>query len=135
MFDSSLHGLAILQFLRPVACRALLRCRFVEQHHLCVHRLHQFVATFAAHVAMDALQWKRRPLVVIEQRRLPLRAVVAVRARRNVIRRPGKLRTVHVLVALFTLERRALEVHILEVGTHIRRLVAVDAGHSPVRAD
>lgn len=65
--QSALHRLATFQFFRPVTGGAFLRRWLVEQHHLCVDGLHQFVATLAAHIAVHALQWERRLLVVVEQ--------------------------------------------------------------------
>lgn len=68
---------------------------------------------------------------MIEQRRLPLVAVVAGNAAGHPIRR--ELLPVDVLMAAFTFGRRRLEVHIGQLRLHIRWLVAIRARRRPVR--
>ena len=82
---------------------------------------------------MFALEWEGRPLVVIEQRRLPLGRVMAIRARRYLISL-RELFPVDILVALLALGRRLFEVGVYELGLEVRRLVAINTGHCAVRA-
>ncbi len=49
-----------------MARRALSGSGLIKQYLLCIHLPHQLVAALATHVAVHTLQWKRRPLVVIE---------------------------------------------------------------------
>ena len=93
-----------------MACGTLLGRRLVEQHHLVLNWLQELVAPFAAHIAVYALQRETGPPVVVEQRRLPFAAVVAVGARRDVVGRTRKLGAVCVLVALLALAGRTFEV-------------------------
>ena len=122
-----------LQLLGPVARRALSRCRLVEQHHLRLDWLHQLVASVAGYIPVHTLQRKRRALVVIEKGWPPPGAVVAFLARRHVVRYTRKLCTMRVLVAFLALRRRALEVDLGQLRSKIRRSMAVDARHRPVR--
>ncbi len=81
---------------------------------------------------MLALERECGTLVMIEQRGLPFRCVVAVGAGRDLV---GfrKLFTVHILVALLALGRGLLKVRIDQLSLEIRRFVAVDAGHCAMR--
>ena len=108
-----------------VAGRTFLRRRLVEQDSLAFHHSACFVAGHATHIAVGSLQRKRRSFIVIEQRWLPLSAVVTFRTWRD----PAlcKLLSVNVFVALFAFVRRGLEVHVQQAGLHIRGLVAIDA--------
>ena len=72
---------------------------------------------------------------MIKQRRLPLRTVVAIGTGRDVIRCPGKLQSVCILVALLAFHRSCREIRIGQLSAHVRRLVAVDARHRAVRAN
>ena len=71
-------------------------------------------------------------LVVVEERRLPLHARVALGAVRNVFFR--ELLRVNVFVAIFTLYGRGLEVDVDQLRFKIGRLVAIDAGRRAVRS-
>ena len=90
----------------------------------------------APHVLVRALQGKRR-LLVIDKRWPPLGSCVAVRAVRDTGRdtaRLHKLRSVYVLVTVFTLRRCRVIVDIGELALQVRRLVAARALHCLVRA-
>ncbi len=68
---------------RAVAGCAFFRRGFVEQYWLAGHALYIFVTGSTAHILMRALQRKASACLVIEQRRLPARAVVALSAGRD----------------------------------------------------
>lgn len=59
---------------------------------------------------MRTVQWKRGPSIVVKNRRLPLRRVMAVRTRRDPVLF-GKLTGMDILMALLTLFGGGLEVH------------------------
>jgi len=60
---------------------------------------------------------------------------VAVGTLRDLVREQfGELAAMDILVALLALFRRFFEVHIHELGFHVRRLMAVDAGNRSMRA-
>ncbi len=82
---------------------------------------------------MLAFEREGRPLVMIEQRRLPLGRVMAIRARGDLISF-RELFPVRILVALLALGRRLFEVGINQLGLEVRRLVAINTGHRAVRA-
>lgn len=99
--------------------------RFVEQDALAGNLPHQFVAAIAAHIAVFTLQWERSALTVVEKRWLPLRAVVAIPAPRDLVL--CKLLAVDVFVTAFTLSRGSLEVYIGQPSLLVWRFVAVHA--------
>lgn len=110
----------------------LLGSRLVEEHLLAFDHPNLFVASYAANVLVQALQGKRSPLVVIKQRRLPLRAVMTINARSHAIL--GELLAVNVFVAVLALGGRGREVGGDKLGFHVGRLVTIDAGGGLVRA-
>lgn len=110
---------------------AILRSGLIEQNRLRFDDSSQFVTFGTAHVLMGSAQRKLRPLFVIEQRRLPLHAVVAFSAARNSCVR--ELLAMNILMAVFALRRSRFEIDIDELGLEIRRLVAVDASGRSVR--
>ena len=69
---------------------------------------------------------------MVEQRGLPLGAIVTLRARRR--GSFGKLLPVDIFVAVFAFGRRRLEIHINELRPQIRRLVAIDTRGGAMRA-
>ena len=111
---------------RAVACRAVLGSRLVEQNRLGRNNPGRLVTLGAAHILMSAPQRERRPLLMVKQRRLPLRAVVALGAMRNI--RNCKLLPMDVVMAVFAGGRRRFEVDVDQPGFEIRRFVAVFAG-------
>lgn len=86
----------------------------------------------AFHIRVHTLQRERRAAVVIEERRLPFVAVVAIGAECRVPFR--ELLPMRVLVALLALFGRGLEVHVHHRGLEVRRFVAIDAGGSAMCA-
>lgn len=110
-----------------MARRAFFRGRLIEQHRFAAHRLQVLVASLAAHILMSSLQRKRRPALVVEERRLPFQAVVAFGARRD-LAAIGELRAMDVLMAFLAFARRCLEVGLHQPGAQIRRLMAINAG-------
>ena len=88
------------------------------------------MAAFAAHVAMHSLQRKRSPLVVVEQRRLPLGAVMALCAGGH--SGLGKLFAMNVFVAILALGRSRFEVDTAQPGLEVGRLMAIHAGGTPI---
>jgi len=115
-----------------VATLTLLGCRLVKEHLLAPDHPNLFVASFAADVFVQTLQGKGSAFVMVEQRRLPLRAVVTVGAGRDSIFR--ELLAVDILVALLTLGRRSGEIGRDELRFHVGRLVTIDAGGGLVRS-
>ena len=109
-----------------------LRRRLVEQDSLAFHHPRQLVAAFTADVAMDSFQWKGRPFVVVEKRRLPLGGVMTFLAGGN---SPScKLIAMNFLMAVLAFCRRRLKVHVRKPGFQVGRFVAVDAGSCPMSA-
>ena len=116
-----------------MACGTVFGCGLVEQNRFLIHRPHEFVTRFTAHVAMCTLQREGRSRVVIERRRFPLEAVVTVRARRVLAFR--KLPPVRILVTPFTGRGRCFEICVNQLGAHILWLVAIDTGCGAVRPE
>lgn len=108
------------------------RCGFVEENRLAGDELRELVTISAANILVRAAQWKIRPPIVIEKRGSPLYGVVAVGAVGDFAL--GKLLAVNVLVAIFALRRRCLEIHVDQLSLQVRRLVAVCAGGGAVGA-
>ena len=96
-----------------VACRTFRRRGFVEQHGLTFDQPGQLVARRALHISVGTLQRERGSLVMVEQRGLPLGAIVTLRARRR--GSFGKLLPVDIFVAVFAFGRRRLEISINEL--------------------
>ena len=109
-----------------VAGGAILRSRFVEQHGFAFDLPHEFVAIGAFHIRVYALKRKSCASIVIEQRRFPLGAVVAVGTGRYVCL--CELLAVRIFVALLAVFRRGLKVDVHHRSFKIWRLVAIDAG-------
>ena len=108
-------------------------CGLVEKHSFSSDELRQLMALCAAYILVCPAQRKICPAVMIEERGPPLHAVVAVSAVRHLPR--GKLFPVDVLMALFTLRWRSLEIYIDQLGFEVGWLVAVHASRRPVRSD
>jgi len=119
----------VLQY--PMTRGALLRRRLVEEHRPAVDLAHQLVAVRALHVGVYALQRERSAAVVIEERRLPPVAVVAICTCGPIILR--ELLAVRIVVALLALFRRGLEVDVNHGPFEIWRLVAIDARGGAMR--
>jgi len=115
-----------------VASLALFRRRLVEKHLLAFDHPKLFVTSCTADVFVQTLQGERSSLVVVEQRRFPLRGVVTVDASCDGVLR--ELLAVNILVAVFALCWRGGEVCRDELGLHVRRLVTIDAGGGLVRS-
>ena len=92
------------------------------------------MASRTAHVAVYSLQREARSSVVIEQRWLPLGAVMTFGAGRSAIRL-YELGAMNIGVAPLASRRRHLEIDIDEFGLQIRRFVAIDASYRAVRSD
>ena len=105
----------------------------VEQHSLGLYRPRQFVTLPAAHILMRAPQGKCRSLLVIKQRRSPPGTVVTLSTTGHI--RLGELLAVDVLMAVFALGWRRLEIDVDQLPFKIRRLVAINAGRHPMRAE
>jgi len=89
---------------------AVLRCRFVEKNCLRGDHFRQFVTFCAAYILVGSPEREGGAFVVVEERRFPFRAVVALGAASDV--GTCELLAVYVLMAIFTLRRRSLEIHI-----------------------
>ena len=103
----------------------------VEQYLLPIHFLHQAVTILAGDILMPALE-RELGLLVIEERRLPLVAVVA---RGAISFSVGELVAVRVLVALAAGLWSLAEIHVEQGALHVRRLVAIGAIHGSMRPD
>lgn len=84
------------------------------------------------HILMAALEWKDGALV-IEERGLPLGAVVALRAPRD-SSRLGKLRGMRVLMAIFAVRGNRFERNMEHGLLHVRWPMAACARHGAMRA-
>lgn len=111
---------------RPMASRTILWRRFVEEDRLCADHLGELVALGAAHILVRPAQRERSALLMIEQRRLPLDAVVAFGAAGDV--RLRELLAMNVLVAILAPSRSRLEIDVDQASLKIGRLVAIAAG-------
>jgi len=105
--------------------------RLVEQHHLPLNDLGQLVTLAAANVLVRPGQWKCCPAIMIEERGFPLHGVVAIGAVSDLP--VGKLFSVNIFVAILTLRRRGLKIHIEKGSLHVGRFVTVDACGRPMR--
>src|SRR5215471_405298 len=114
----------------PMARRAVLGSRLVEENCLSRDHTGRLVTRGAAHVLMSAPQGESRPLLVVKQRRFPLRAVVTLGTTRYV--GYSELLRVDVLMAVLTRGRSRFEIDIDQLGLEIRRLVTVFAGRRPM---
>lgn len=112
---------------------AILRSGLVEEYGLSFDQAGQGMAPLTAHVTVHPLQRELSAGVMVEERRLPLRAVVAVGAGGHAIL--CELLAVDIFVALLALGRRGLEIHIDQGGFQIGRLVAVHAGGGAMGPD
>ena len=115
----------------PVARLALSRCGLIEDYALPTYIAFQFVTVAAWDVTVRTRKRERRAFVVIEQRRLPSRRVMATGAIGSVST-SSKLTSVRVLMAGKALLRSFVEVHILQAGLLRWRTMAVAARHAPV---
>jgi len=109
-----------------VAGGTILRSGLVEQHGFAFDLPHELVAIDAFHIRVYALKRKSSVSIVIEQRRLPLGAVVAFGTGRHVSF--CELLAVRIFVALLAVFRRGLKVDVHHRSFKIWRLVAIDAG-------
>ena len=105
----------------------------VEQHFLRFYWPRQFVTVPAAHILMRAPQRECRSLVVIKQRRFPPGTVVTLLTTCHIPL--GELLAVDVLMAVFALGWRRREIDVDQLSFKIRRLVAINAGGHPMRAE
>lgn len=116
-----------------MAGRTFLRRRLVKQHRFAAYSLNILVAGFAAHILVRPSQGESSPLV-IEQRGFPLKTIVTVGAGGHFacIR---ELRPMNVLVAFLAFGWSRFEVSLHQLGSHVRRLVAIDAGGTAMGAE
>ncbi len=117
---------------RPMARRTILWCGLVEEDGLCTDDPSELVALCAADILVRPAQRERSPLLVIEQRGLPLHAVVAFGAASDV--RLRELLPMNVLVAILALSRSGLEIDVDEASLEVGRLVAIAAGRRTMRS-
>lgn len=117
---------------RPVAGGAIFWCGLIEDDNFVIHGFCQLVALGAPHVLMRTAQRELRARVVIEQRRLPPGTVVTFNTSSHAVL--GELLSVRILVALFALHGRCLEIDIDQLSFQIRGLVALDARRRTMRS-
>jgi hypothetical protein len=113
--------------------RAIFWSRLVEKHGLGADRFCQLVAISALHVLVSAAQWENSSLLVVEERRSPFHAVVAVSTRGGFTL--GELLSMDVFVAVLAQKRGRFEIDIDELGFEVRRLMAVDASSRTMRSE
>ena len=89
------------------------------------------MAAGARHVLVEPLKRELGLLVVVKQRRLPLGGIVTIDTGGHAVL--GELLAVDIFVAVFALGGSGREVRLDQLGLHIGRLMAVDAGRGPVR--
>lgn len=97
--------------IRAVARCAFARSRHVEQDFITVDESNLLMTLPARNVDVRALQREHR-LLVIEQRRPPLRRVVALHATRR--SRLRKLPAVRIAMAVLAHLRSLVEIHVLQ---------------------
>jgi len=117
--------------IRPVTRRARSWCRLIKKNRFPADGSRQLVAIFTAHAAVGSLQSEPRSRVVVEQRELPLLAVVAIGARGHAAF--DELQTVNIGMACFAFVRRGFEIHVDERHFGIRRIMAIPARRGRVR--
>ncbi len=115
-----------------MASRALFRSWLVEENVLAVDKLGQLMALCATHVLVCSAQRELSTQFVIEQRRLPLLAGVALGTKRN--RSLRELFSMSIFMAVLAPCRRQFEIDIDQIRLEMGRLVAVDARRRPVCA-
>lgn len=111
--------------------RAVFWRGFVEENGFVSDDFVQFVTISTLDVLVCAAQGEGGPLFVIEQRRLPFRAVVAVGAGGRAAF-GDELLSVDVVVAVLALHGGGFEIHIDQLGFEVWRFVAVDARRGPM---
>ena len=109
------------------------RSRLVEKYILALDLAGQRVAALAAHIVMHPQQRELSALVMIKQRRLPLRAVVALRAIRHSVFR--ELLAVNIFMAFLTPRGCGLEIHVDQPVFQVGWPMAVHAGGGAMDAD
>ena len=88
----------------------ILWCRLIEENRFGCDHFRQFVTFCAAHILVGSSEREGGAFVVVEEGRFPFHAVVAIGAASDV--GTCELLAVYVLMAIFTLCRRSLEIHI-----------------------
>jgi len=91
------------------------------------------MAIIAVDVLVRAREREGGPFVVVENRRLPLCAIVAIGAGRDLSF--GELAAMGIGMARLALEGSLGEIGVDEVGSQVGRLVAINTGHRAVGAD
>lgn len=115
-----------------MAGRTLFRSWLVEQNRFRIDHPGGLVTAGAPDILVRATQRELSALLMIEQRGLPLGAVVTFSAACDV--RLRELLAMHVLMAILALCGSSFEIDIQQLGLKIRRLVAIDTGRSAVCA-
>ena len=111
---------------------AIFRRRLVEQNRFGGDYLCDFMTVVAPYSLVRTTERKRRTCLMIKKRRLPFHAVVALGTTGDIAL--GELLSVDVLMAVFTLRGRSLEVGIQKLGLEIRRPMTADTRCSPMRS-
>lgn len=106
----------------------------VEDYGLPFYFPLQVVAVATWNIPMSAGKGKRRTFIVIEQRRLPSRRVMAAGAVGGVFAR-RELAGVRILVTRKALFGSGVEVHVLQTGLLCWRTMTIAAGYAAVSAD
>src|SRR5579871_5090924 len=107
------------------------RRRLVEENVFTLNFLLEFVTVRAWNALVTTLQ-REGCLFVIEERRLPL---IAVMTRRAVVLLIGKLLAMRIFVALTTFLRSLGEIYMEHGALHVGRLVTIGAFHGAMRAN
>lgn len=112
---------------------AIFRRRLIENHRLRPDNSRELMTLCTAHVVVRTPQREFRALLVIEERGLPLHAVVTLRAAGYV--GFGELLPMYIFMAVLAQCRCLFEVHVEEIGFEVWRLMAVDAGCRSMRSE
>ena len=106
-------------------------CRFIEEHQVSADGSPERMTRVAGNVFVSALQWKSG-LVVVEERRLPLVAVVASGA---IVGTQAKLVRMRVLMTIAAVHGGFREFDMHHCELHAGWPVASDAGRRAMRSN
>ena len=110
---------------------AILWCGFIENDCFRIDHSGELMTLRTRDPLMRAAQRERSTFLMVEERWLPLRAVVALGTASHFPY--SELLRVYVLVTVFALRWSRLEVYVDEFGLKIWRFVTIDASGRPVR--
>ena len=116
-----------------MASRALMWSRLVKQDGIVIHLASQLVTVPAWNIHVAPFQGEIRAGLMVKQRRLPARRVMATFAP-GIQSVSGELMPVGILVTTVTFLGSRVVDHVLHGDFQIRWFMAIDARHRPVSA-